>query len=106
MNYEIINSKSINGMFVNSTYESVDIKVKGYWNDCITLSFDRERAKFNARISVKSGGRDTKEVKEDAQAVLYLAEALVFASKYAENILAEQEILEGNYQHYLNTLRK
>lgn len=106
MNYQFRNTKLLQTMFCYSPYETVDIKVKGYWNDSITIYFEREKEKFSARISVKSGGRDTNEVKDDTEAILYLAEALVVASNYAKDILAEQEILEAHFQSYLASLKK
>lgn len=91
-----------------SGYSSIDFKVKGYWSSSpITLYVRRNIFKavedvgtWSVDISHSSGGRDSKEVATDAEAVRYFAEAMIAAADLADMIMSNADVLEQRYQDY------
>lgn len=101
MNYEITRTRTIEELG-RCGGGSIGFKARGYWSqDSISIYVNRgysENAKWAVAVSHSSGGRDTKEVATDAEAVRYFAEALVAAADYAEIIMSQADGLEEFYQ--------
>lgn len=93
-----------------SNYSSIRCKVKGYWSsDTITLYIRRGYGKgpqWSTQISYGSGGRDTKEVESDTEAVRYFASALTAMADLADKIEGMSDLLEANYRAEVERYRE
>lgn len=87
-----------------SSFFSIPCKVKGYWSrESITVYCKRgysgkDYGEWSFDISYSSGGRDTGEVADDAEAVRYFAKALVAMADLVETLRDSIDVLEANYQ--------
>jgi hypothetical protein len=83
-------------------YLRATVSVKGYWStDVISLYIQRTWAndgQWNLTISHSSGGRDPKQVLEDADAEENFGLALVAAAKYGREVMSQDLELEKIYQ--------
>ncbi len=101
MNYTI-DAFDINTLGRSST-SSIACQVKGYWSSDIIRVYIQRGYIGNSRdwkvsVSYGSGGRDTKVVESDVEATRYFAEALIAMCDLAEQIIAQKDVLEANYQ--------
>lgn len=101
MNYQV--SEFTLGSIGQHGSGNINFQPKGYWSgNTISVYIRRNcftaEGGWQANVSHSSGGRDTNEVETDMEAVKYFAEALLAASKCAEEIIAKADELEAAYQ--------
>lgn len=93
----------------NTGYIRVSFKVHGYWSrDSISVYGNRKFYDGNTwefSISHASGGRDTKEVESDADAVMNFAAALREAARVVRALELHVPELEAAYQRGIEELR-
>lgn len=94
-----IDDYDINNLNDNSV---IRVKIQGYWSgDPIGLYIRRgwdEAPEWRVEMSHSSGGRDTKEVADDLEAETNFGHAMIALAAEGRKILAQQDILERNYQ--------
>lgn len=87
-----------------SPFFSIPCKVKGYWSResitvyCTRSYLGKDDGEWRVDLFSSSGGRDTGEVADDAEAVRYFAKALVAMADLVETLRDSIDTLEANYQ--------
>jgi hypothetical protein len=93
----------------NSGNLRVCYKVFGYWSrDTITVYVRRGfygDVSWQVSISQSSGGRDTKEVERDSDAIRNYANAMIDAADFSDLIMQNAGKLEEQYQVYVEQMR-
>lgn len=92
-------------------YGRVAVKVLGYWSsDSIEVHIQREftqapGAAWRVTINHASGGRDTKELADDAAAVAHFAAGLLAAGSLARMLRAASSMLNAEFEAHQAQLR-
>lgn len=93
-----------------NAYYSIPFKVYGYWSsDTIRISIRRDWGdgkSWQFSVNQSSGGRDTKEVADDADAIVNFANALMQASSLIKYLKSQEAVLESFYQDERRVVRE